>query len=65
MGKLLRLDLDFLGSSMLKILVQEAEECGYSFEQLIESNLLSDKETEKVLYVSYVYYIIDLFRETL
>ncbi|GES80410.1 DNA/RNA polymerase [Rhizophagus clarus] len=47
----LRLDLDFLGSSMLKILVKEIEECGYSFEQLIESNLLSDKETEKVLYL--------------
>ncbi|CAB5354995.1 unnamed protein product [Rhizophagus irregularis] len=47
----LRLDLDFLGSSMLNILVKEIEECGYSFEQLIESNLLSDKETEKVLYL--------------
>jgi hypothetical protein len=39
---------------MLNILVKEIEECGYSFEQLIESNLLSDKETEKVLYVSYI-----------
>ena len=39
---------------MLKVLVKEIEECGYSFEQLIESNLLSDKETEKVLHVSYI-----------
>ncbi|CAI2165014.1 16952_t:CDS:10 [Funneliformis geosporum] len=47
----LRLDLDLLGYSMLNVLVKEIEECGYSFEQLIESNLLSDKETEKVLHL--------------
>ncbi|CAG8708834.1 7870_t:CDS:10, partial [Funneliformis mosseae] len=47
----LRLDLDLLGYSMLNVLVKEIEEGGYSFEQLIESNLLSDKETEKVLHL--------------
>ncbi|CAG8711581.1 27154_t:CDS:2, partial [Racocetra persica] len=45
----LRKSKDFQCTTMLQVIVFEMEDKGFRFEQLIESNLLSDDDTQKLL----------------
>nr|CAG8491107.1 12082_t:CDS:10 [Entrophospora candida] len=45
----LKLDLDFVSFTMLKVLIDEMEQNGHTFEQLMNAQLLSEKDIIKVL----------------